>query len=100
MTPGLPRASRRSPSLPFMGRESRLKSAMGGCRLSPPPTPLRRRRTSPQGGGMKGVQSERLRLDAGADLAGDASAAEAAIALRVLGEILLVVVLGEVEGRR
>src|SRR5690349_2952631 len=34
---------------------------------------------------------------AGADLAGDAGPAEPAIAVRILGEILLVVVLGEIE---
>ena len=39
-------------------------------------------------------------FDAGADLAGDAGAAEPAIAVRVLGEILLVIVLGEIEFRR
>ena len=38
--------------------------------------------------------------DAGADRAGDARAAEPAIAVRVLGEILLVIVLGEIERRR
>src|SRR5580698_10037540 len=38
--------------------------------------------------------------DAGPGLAGDAGAAEPAIAARVLGEILLVIVLGEVERRR
>src|SRR5215510_16469205 len=43
---------------------------------------------------------ELVRHDAGADLAGDAGAAEPAIAHRVLGEILLVIVLGEVELRR
>src|SRR4029077_4495648 len=41
-----------------------------------------------------------LRLDAGADLASDAGAAEAAIAVWVLGEILLVVILGKIELRR
>src|SRR5262245_63126196 len=41
-----------------------------------------------------------MRRDAGADLAGDAGAAEPAIAHRILGEILLVVVLGEIELRR
>jgi hypothetical protein len=40
------------------------------------------------------------RLDAGADRAGQAGAADAAIAARVLGEVLLVVVLGKVEGGR
>ena len=41
-----------------------------------------------------------LRHDAGADLASDAGAAETAIAVRVLGEILLVVILGKIELRR
>src|SRR5215468_6597107 len=40
-----------------------------------------------------------LRRYSGADLAGDAGAAQPAIAERVLGEVLLVIVLGEVEGR-
>src|SRR5581483_10291281 len=40
-------------------------------------------------------------LHPGADLAGDAGAAKPAVAVRVLGEVLLVVVLGEIEfGRR
>src|SRR3984957_19119821 len=37
---------------------------------------------------------------AGSDLASHAGAAEAAIAVRILRQILLVVILGEVEGRR
>ena len=44
-----------------------------------------------------GCKRQRLGRDARPDLAGDAGAAEPAIAARVLGEVLLVVVLGEVE---
>src|SRR5581483_3847399 len=40
-----------------------------------------------------------LRRDAGADLAGNAGAAEPAIAARIFREILLVVVIGEIELR-
>src|SRR5262249_36577314 len=40
-----------------------------------------------------------LGRDAGPDRAGNAGSAEAAITLRVLGEVLLVVILGKVEGR-
>src|SRR5262245_34246385 len=47
---------------------------------------------------MRGALS--VRRDAGADLAAHAGAAQPAIAGRVLGEILLVIVLGEVERRR
>ena len=47
--------------------------------------------------GQGGFKRPRSGRDAGADRAGDAGAAEAAIAARVLGEVLLVVVLGEVE---
>src|SRR5690349_12659504 len=42
----------------------------------------------------------RLRGDAGTDLAGNAGAAEAAIAAGILGEVLLMIVLGEIELRR
>src|SRR5262245_23989760 len=40
-----------------------------------------------------------LGFDADADRAGDARAADTAVALRVLGQVLLVIVLGEVERR-
>src|SRR5262249_30610567 len=46
------------------------------------------------------VEPKLMRRDAGADLASDAGTAEPAIAHRVLGEILLVIVLGKVELRR
>src|SRR5262245_9889814 len=52
-----------------------------------------------QGGGetASSIRPWLGRADAGANRAGDARAAEPAIAARVLGEILLVVVLGEIE---
>ena len=45
----------------------------------------------------RGGAAAQARRDAGADRAGDAGAAEPAVAVRVLGQVLLVVVLGVVE---
>src|SRR6185436_12207510 len=47
--------------------------------------------------GLGGPQRSAAGTDAGADRAGDAGAADAAVAAGVLRQVLLVVVLGEVE---
>jgi len=47
-----------------------------------------------------GTQCDSMRRNADADRAAHPGAAKAAIAMRVLGQVLLVVILGEVERRR
>src|SRR5215204_1821681 len=56
--------------------------------------------SAPLRAALRAARVELLCGDAGADLAAHARAAEAAIAERVLGEILLMIVFGEVERRR